>query len=71
MRAVEPWRIIDPRGPHRTITAMVEGAGPTLVTKDCGHTSEYANHFTYKLGARIHCFQCREGDDNLLPEAPK
>jgi hypothetical protein len=70
MSGVEPWRIIDPRGPHRTITAIVESTGPTLITTDCGHTSECANHFTYKLGARTHCFQCREYPENLKPVTP-
>lgn len=68
MSAVAPWRIIDPRGPHRTITAIAESCGPTLITKSCGHTSECANHFTYKLGARIHCYACREAPENLKPE---
>jgi hypothetical protein len=67
MPEIHPSRIIDPRGPHRTITAIGEGCGPTLITKSCGHTSEYANHFTYKLGARIHCYACREASDNVKP----
>lgn len=50
----------DPRGPLRRITAIQESAGPTLITKECGHTSEHANHFTYKVGADIHCFDCRK-----------
>lgn len=54
------YRSPDPRGPVRTITAIHESSGPTLITKDCGHTSEHAQHFTYKLGAQIHCFDCRE-----------
>ena len=68
--SIEPWRIIDPRGPHRTVEAIAEGSGPTMITKSCGHTSEYASHFTYKLGARIHCYQCREAPDNLKPVTP-
>lgn len=64
---IEPWRVIDPRGPYRTVTAVVADTGPTLITKDCGHTSEYANHFTYKVGTRMHCYACREATDNLKP----
>lgn len=52
------YRAPDPRGPTRTIVSIRESGGPTLITKDCGHTSEYANHFTYKVGALIHCFHC-------------
>jgi hypothetical protein len=48
----------DPRGPMRKIVAIKESSGPTLITKDCGHTSEYANHFTYKVGASLHCYAC-------------
>lgn len=64
---------IDPRGPSRKITAVDENRvgntfGPTLVTKDCGHTGEYANHFTYKVGASLHCFDCRDARDNTKPE---
>lgn len=52
------YRAPDPRGPVRKIIAVKESAGPTLVTKDCGHTSECANHFTYSVGASIHCYAC-------------
>lgn len=54
------YRAPDPRGPVRRIVAIKEGDGPTLITADCGHTGEYANHFTYKIGASIHCFDCRQ-----------
>jgi hypothetical protein len=64
---------IDPRGPSRKIVAVDRNVvdnvvGPTLITKDCGHTGEYANHFTYKVGASLHCFACRDARDNTKPE---
>lgn len=63
--AVDPWRVIDPRGPIRSIVAIKERTDGTAITKDCGHTSDHAPHFMYKLGARIHCYQCREAPENL------
>lgn len=54
------YRAPDPRGPLRKIVSVKESAGLTLIMKDCGHVGEHANHFTYKVGASIHCFACRE-----------
>ena len=49
----------DPRGPMRRIVS----AGSTtrdnhIVTLECGHMPELAQHFWYKVGNEIHCFQC-------------
>jgi len=52
------WNTKDPRGPMRTIVEVVTSAGPTLLTLSCGHVGTFANHFTYKVGAETHCFQC-------------
>jgi hypothetical protein len=65
---IEEYMHIDPRGPRRVIVSVQEGSGPTLITKSCGHTSEYANHFTYKVGAPIHCYGCRDAADNIKQE---
>lgn len=67
---IEPWRIIDPRGPSRIVTGIVERTDGTAITRDCGHTSDCNQAFTYKLGARMHCFQCRECPENLKPVTP-
>lgn len=48
----------DPRGPTRTITAITERSDATILTLSCGHVSDYAPHFTYKLGAYTRCFDC-------------
>jgi len=51
-------RVRDPRGKVRTITAVELTRGATLVTCDCGHVGKFAPHFTYKIGASIHCYSC-------------
>jgi hypothetical protein len=49
----------DPRGPMRKVVAV----GVTVetnhhVTFECGHQTEMAQHFWYKVGSEMHCFQC-------------
>lgn len=69
---IQPWRIKDARGPYRKVTAVdrdPEG-GLTLVTfGPCGHVSGLNQIYTYRVGAEMHCFKCREALDNLKPEA--
>lgn len=50
----------DPRGPTRIITAVDDRSRNdiTLVTLECGHVAHCANHFTYKVGKPLHCFDC-------------
>ena len=52
----------DPRGPSRRIIAIEQGSGPTMLTKECGHRTPYANHFTYRLGDTVNCFTCGEAE---------
>lgn len=50
---------IDPRGIKRCQTAVdASGCGPVLVTMECGHISERANHFHYRVGDECFCYEC-------------
>lgn len=53
-------RIRDPRGKVRKIVKIEEQPTITLITKDCGHCTGYAQHFTYKVGTSIHCYECKD-----------
>jgi hypothetical protein len=57
--------MIDIRGPLRTITAIEETAGFTLLTLDCSHVSRCNQIFHYKVGAESRCTFCI--DQNDLP----
>lgn len=59
-RDIAPVVYRDPRGPHRTITGIQETPSATIITTDCGHAYGRAAHFTYTMGARIHCFRCAQ-----------
>lgn len=49
----------DPRGPLRTIVAVGDTRQTRhLVTFDCGHKPDLVQHFCYKVGERMNCFQC-------------
>ena len=48
----------DPRGPTRKIVSVECRTDITLVSLECGHISDCAQHFTYKVGAMMHCFNC-------------
>jgi hypothetical protein len=58
----------DPRGPLRTITKVEtpihlgkDGQpyiNTTLVTMDCGHTSDMNPIYTYRKGDSIRCYRC-------------
>lgn len=49
---------VDPRGPHREITAIDCQPHGTFITKSCGHTGTHNQIFQYKVGEDIRCFQC-------------
>lgn len=60
----------DPRGPSRTIQAIEERRDITLLTLDCGHVGRFAQHFTYKTGRTVHCFDCGPRSERIkaMPE---
>jgi hypothetical protein len=55
-----PTQGIDPRGIHQKQTRVLvdPNGGTTLVQFECGHISEMAQHFTYKIGDVRFCFKC-------------
>lgn len=59
----------DPRGPIQKVVAVEVTAGPTWLTLDCGHISQWNPIYTYQVGEECRCFHC--GPNGSKPKGVK